>query len=73
VSPYSAAWIAWGAAFAVVEARALRDGKPGGTLSENLRTVLGTSRGSSGLHRALGSSALVLFAAWFLPHILIAP
>lgn len=74
MSPYTVAWIGWGVAFAAVEAKAIADGHNGvrgETLSENLRRVLGTSKGSSTVHRVLGTTGFLLFAGWFVPHILL--
>jgi hypothetical protein len=73
VNGYTVAWILWGLAFVVIEAKAILDGRagdPGGTLSEHLRLWLGTSRTSSKQHRWLGAGAFVLFILWFTPHIL---
>jgi hypothetical protein len=73
VSGYTWAWLAWGAAFLVIEAKAIRDGadgKSGGTLSEHLRAWLGTTRKSSRGHRIVGITGLLLLVAWFVPHII---
>jgi hypothetical protein len=73
VNGYTAAWIAWGAAFIAVETKAILDGRSGTTgetLSEHLRRMFGTSKGSNPIHRALGTSALLLAVLWFVPHIL---
>lgn len=70
---YTWAWIAWVVAFVLIEGAALvraRRGQPGATLSEHLRTWLGTTSRARRWHRIVGSVALVAAVAWFVPHIL---
>lgn len=73
VDPYTIAWVGWGAAFFVIEGKAIYDGykgKSGETLSEHLRDWLGTDKTSTKRHRILGVTAFALFGLWFFPHIL---
>lgn len=44
MNKYDAAWIAWGAGFIVIEGLALKNGRPGDTLSEKVWDTFATKR-----------------------------
>lgn len=70
---YTAAWLAWLAAFVVLEGLAVRadiQGNRGGTLSAHLRAGLGLKSGSHRVHRAVGIAGLFAAGSWFVPHLM---
>ena len=64
---YTAAWVTWLAAFALVEGVALADKDQGDTLSEHVRKWFRTHTRGGKLAFAV---AWLGFAGWFLVHIL---
>jgi hypothetical protein len=64
---YTLAWVAWLAAFALIEGKAIANKTPGDTFSEHTRKVFAT-------HTKPGKAAFAVvwvgFAAWYLVHIL---
>lgn len=66
---WTALWIGWALAFAVIEGAALKNDVPGDTLSEHLRRWFSTDT-----HRGrwLWLATSGLFFAWFVTHIAVA-
>lgn len=62
-------WIAWGAAFAVIEGAALLNDARGDTLSEHFRRWFSTD---TRLGRTAWLAVSGLFFAWFVVHIAVA-
>lgn len=63
---WTALWIAWGLAFALIEGVALANDTPGDTLSEHLRKWFRTD---THLGRSAWLVASGVFFAWFVVHI----
>lgn len=69
-------WAGWVASFAFLEWEALRNDKPGDTLSAWIRRIFGFSKSSyvdssGGFAKTKGirQALFWLFQAWFIPHI----
>ncbi|MFF4952291.1 hypothetical protein [Streptomyces chattanoogensis] len=67
MSGYTLAWVAWLAAFAVIEGMALANKKLGGTFSEHTRAWFHTY---STYGRVAFAVAWIGFSGWYLGHIL---
>lgn len=63
---YSCLWLAWLAAFAVIEGLALHNDMPGDTLSEHTRKWF---RVDTHIGRTVWLVASGVFAAWYITHI----
>jgi hypothetical protein len=73
MSGYTIAWLAWLAAFAVIEGRALFNKSPGDTLSEHVWRWFSTQNGSTGSPTGLirlKRFGLLAFLAWLSAHFL---
>lgn len=68
MSGYMVAWLAWGAAFGVIETLALINRRDDDTLSELTRSLFRVRRSRAG--RIAFAAAWLGFAGWFLVHIL---
>lgn len=71
MSGYTWAWLAWLAAFGVIEGRALFNKRDGDTLSEHVWRWFATERGSSGTPSAWQRTrrfALLAFMGWLTAH-----
>ncbi len=69
MSVYTALWLLWGLAFAVIEAVALLNDKKGDTLSEHFRLWFRTD---TKIGRTVWIGVSGLFFAWFGVHIAVA-
>ncbi|AFV51323.1 hypothetical protein FDG66_gp03 [Streptomyces phage phiCAM] len=68
---FTAAWVAWIAAFAVIEGVALYRKQPGDTLSEHIWAWFHTAKGQQKTKTTQARRAvLVMFLAWLVVHFL---
>lgn len=71
MSGYTWAWLAWLAAFGVIEGKALLNKRDGDTLSEHVWRWFATERGSTGTPSAWMRTrrfALLAFMGWLTAH-----
>ncbi|MFI9228992.1 hypothetical protein [Streptomyces rimosus] len=69
---WSWAWIAWLAAFAAIEGKALTNKEPGDTLSEHVRRWFATTRGTEATAWVrVRRAGLLGFMAWLTVHFLV--
>lgn len=64
---WTAAWLAWGAAFCLIEGAAIAHDDMAGTLSDHLRLWFRTDTKHG--RTAWLVFSVVFFVAWFIPHI----
>lgn len=69
MSSWTVAWIAWIAAFAVIEGFALVNKKPGDTLSENVWRWFAVKGGSRPIWHWTGRLILLIAGIWLTGHL----
>jgi len=67
MSGYTLAWVAWGAAFAVIEGKALADNRRNDTLSEHVWQIFAV-RDRNAPYGQLRRAILVMGMAWLAGH-----